>query len=192
MKSCPCNLPSHDSGDRMEKQNSASCDIRAAHCFIEDRDAFLQTIQTIARQYDTHIICFNTDMMAGKIHAEAAVLQAARSFTEGTAISNTMEMEALLYAAGSRQCTIAASFGVQTGVTHIYVCCYPRQEEVWMALEPFLQVIGNEERDVLLDAQTQVRLMLLFDIPACETETQDRNRIVDLVLERVALLNVYR
>ena len=55
----------------------------------------------------------------------AAVAQAARAFQEGTNISNTLEMEALLYAAGSRQCNIASSFGIHEGENRIYLCCSP-------------------------------------------------------------------
>jgi KEOPS complex subunit Cgi121 len=174
----------------MENQSPALYEIRAARCFIEDRGVFLRTIQNIGRDYDTHIVCFNADMMAGRVHAEAAVQQAARSFSEGTAISNTFEMEALLYAAGSRQCTIAASFGIQPGENHIYVCCFPTRKGLWTALKPFLRFVKTG-RDPM-DARKKARLMVNFDIPAAETGTQDRDRITDLVLERVALLNVNR
>ena len=40
-------------------------------------------------------------------------------------ISNSFEMEALLFAAGSRQCLVAALFGIQEGENRIFVCSYP-------------------------------------------------------------------
>ena len=64
-------------------------------------------------------------MLASRAHAQSAVEHAVRSYQEGTAISNTIEMESLLYTAGSRQCNIASSFGVHNGVNHLYVCWYP-------------------------------------------------------------------
>ena len=167
-------------------------EIRMAQCEIQDRTAFLKELQEIARQYTTHIICFNADMLAGRAHAQSAVEHAVRSFQEGTAISNTIEMESLLYAAGSRQCNVASSFGVHEGVNHLYVCCYPGpQKDVWDRLAHLFQFTG--EMDDVIDSEKRVRLMYLFDITTEEMEAAgNKESMVDLVLERVALLNVLR
>ena len=91
------------------------CDVWTATCFVRDRVAFLQKIRTIAESFDIHIICFNAGMLAGKRHARTALRHAVRSFKKGSMVSNTLEMEALLLAAGSRQCSVAALFGVHDG-----------------------------------------------------------------------------
>jgi KEOPS complex subunit Cgi121 len=169
----------------------ASGDIRAACCTICDPVSFLNDVRSVATGHDTHIICFNADMIAGSIHAAAAVARAVRAFESGDTISNTLEMEALLYAAGSRQCNIAASFGIHTGENRVYICCYPARAAVWSALEPMFRfvpegwnTINPEKRDLL---------MKTFAISPEEIEAAGGNsRIVDLVLERVALLQVMR
>src|SRR5512137_1216467 len=89
------------SGDHMPLPPVAS-EIRAARCTIRDLEAFLRDLRKIATRCDTHIICFNADLIAGRTHAAFAVTQAVRAFEGGAAISNTLEMESLLYAAGSR------------------------------------------------------------------------------------------
>ncbi len=167
-------------------------DIRTAHCEIPDRAAFLKEIQEIARQYATHIICFNADMLAGRTHAQSAVRHAVRSFQEGTAISKTIEMESLLYAAGSRQCNIAASFGVHDGVNQLYVCCYPAPEnDVWELLAHLVRFTGEAEDAI--DDEKKSRLMQFFGVTAEEIEAAgNKDGIIDLVLERVALLNALR
>ena len=167
-------------------------DIHMAQCKIQDRTAFLKELRDIARQYTTHIICFNADMLAGRAHAQFSVEHAVRAFQERAAISNTIEMESLLYAAGSRQCNIASSFGVHSGLNHLYVCCYPAPgKEVWECLAHLFQFTGGI-KDVL-DGEKRERLMQLFDIPSEEVEaTGNEDSIVDLVLERVTLLNVLR
>jgi KEOPS complex subunit Cgi121 len=169
-----------------------TCDIHLAQCEITDRTAFLKELQEIAQQYAIHIICFNADMLAGRAHAQSAVEHAVRSFQEGTAISNTIEMESILYAAGSRQCNNASSFGVHVGMNNLYVCCYPAPgRELWKHLAHFLQFIGDAEDAI--DSEKRTLLMQLFDIPAKELEAVgNKDGIVDLVLERVALLNVLR
>jgi KEOPS complex subunit Cgi121 len=168
-----------------------SSDIRSARCTISDRAAFLQKLQAIATNHATHIICFNADALAGRVHAEAAVAQAVRAFHERTNISNTLEMEALLYAAGSRQCSVATSLGIHEGENQVYICCSPERAEVWSALAPmfrFVQeswdTIGREKRAFLMKTYA----ISLEEIAAAGGD----ERIPDLVLERVALLQVMR
>jgi KEOPS complex subunit Cgi121 len=168
-----------------------ACDIRAARCTIRDLPAFLCDLRAVAADHDTRIICFNADMIAGRVHAAAAVAQAVRAFEEGVTISNTLEMESLLFAAGSRQCTVAASFGIHEGENRVYICCYPERAGVWAALEPLFRFV-QESWDTL-DPGKRSLLMETFGISPDEIAAAGGDRrIVDLVLERVALLQVMR
>jgi KEOPS complex subunit Cgi121 len=169
----------------------AAGDIRTARCTIRSPAAFLRDLRAVAADYDTHIICFNADMIAGRVHAASAVDRAVRAFGGGGAISNTLEMESLLFAAGSRQCNIAASFGIHHGENRVYICCVPARAEVWAALEQVFQVI-KENWDTI-DAEKCCFLMKTFAISPEEIAAAGGNgRIVDLVLERVALMQVMR
>ena len=167
-----------------------ACDVRTATCFVGDQIAFLQKIRAIGESFDTHIICFNAGMLAGKRHARTALLHAVRSFHNGSMVSNTLEMEALLFAAGSRQCSVAALFGVHDGENTMFVCCYPTRDGVWDALKPLMSVT-DENRD-LIDPHKRAYLMKLFEITEEEIATCSGDCITELVLERIALLEVYR
>jgi KEOPS complex subunit Cgi121 len=170
---------------------SAANDIRAARCTIRDPAAFLWDLRVVAAGYDTHIICFNADMIAGKVHAASAVARAVRAFEGSVTISNTLEMESLLFAAGSRQCNIAASFGIHEGENRVYICCYPAREDVWTALEPLFRFV-MESWDTI-NSEKRIQLMETFAISYGEIAAAGGDgRIVDLVLERVALLQVMR
>ena len=92
---------------------------------VNDRDATLCLIQEIGRHYSVNIICFNAEMLAGREHADAAIQHAQRSIISSKPISNSFEMEALLFAAGSRQCSVAAAFGIHEGENKMFVCLYP-------------------------------------------------------------------
>jgi KEOPS complex subunit Cgi121 len=167
-------------------------EIRAALGSIDDKPAFLLMLKETARRFNTHIICFNADMLAGRRHAESAVMHAVRSFGTGDSISDTLEMEVLLYAAGSRQCSVAVSFGLHDGENHLWVCCTPPRERVWVALAPVLHVQDDKIWDGI-DPDKRKRLMKIFKITKEECFSLDnRNRIADLVIERVALLDVLR
>jgi KEOPS complex subunit Cgi121 len=166
-------------------------DIRPARCTIRDPAAFLCDLRAVAADHDTRIICFNADMIAGRVHAASAVGRAVRAFEEGVTISNTLEMESLLFAAGSRQCNTAASFGIHEGANRLYICCYPEQAGVWAALEHLFRFV-RENWDTI-DPEKRGLLMETFAISPEEiTAAGGDRRIVDLVLERVALLQVVR
>jgi KEOPS complex subunit Cgi121 len=166
-------------------------DIRAARCTINGCSAFLRDLRAFAAEQDTHLICFNADMIAGRVHAIAAVTLAMRAFQEKTNISNTLEMEALLFAAGSRQCNIAAAFGVHEGENSVYICCSPAREEIWTRIEPLFRFFaGNWD---IIDQDKEALLRRTYAISSDEIAAAGGSaRIVDLVLERVALLQVMR
>ena len=172
--------------------DTRTCEIRAATCRIADVPAFLSRLRVVAKQFSTHIICFNADMLAGKCHAETALRYAVRSCRKGVAISNTLEMEALLYAAGSRQCNVAASFGIHEGENHLWVCCYPFSPGIWDALSEIFSFQEEVDWDSI-DGEKRDTLMKIFGITQEELGTLDSpEKIRGLVLERVALLEVQR
>ncbi len=166
-------------------------DIRTARCSVPDPAAFLRELRAVASETDTRIICFNADMIAGRIHALTAVKMAMRAYDEGLAISNTLEMECLLFAAGSRQCNVAASFGIHQGDNRLYVCCLPARGDTWTALEKLFCFV-REDWDTM-DPEKQRRLAETFGISPGEIAAAGGGgRITDLVLERVVLLQVMR
>ncbi len=165
-----------------------SCEIGYAEVTIQDRTALLGVLREIAKRYTAHIVCFDAEKLAGRAHAEAALQHAHRSFVLGGAISNSFEMEALLYAAGTRQCSAAVSFGLHEGENHLYVCCCPAPEGILRDLAVHMPF--GWESDEIISPQKAARLAVLFDITPEEIAAVGHNRIRDLVLERVALLDV--
>jgi len=167
-----------------------SCQIRIAVFDVGDCTRFLDALRTIASENGTTIICFNADNLAGRRHAEAALRLALRSWRGGTPIANSLEMEALLYASGSRQCSVASSFGVHAGKNRAYICACPACEAVWVALTPLLRFVSESWEE--MDREHRSRLKELFLISEEELAAVGESRFTDLVLERVALLEVYR
>jgi KEOPS complex subunit Cgi121 len=165
-------------------------EIRQAKITVDDRNAFLRMIQGIARSYSTHIVCFDADKLAGRDHAEAALQHAQHSFFSERPISNSFEMEALLFAAGSRQCLVAALFGIQEGENRTFVCSYPVNEEVWKELSHHMHFVTETWGEMTPDKEA--RLMILFGITQEELDMVGRDRLKDLLLERIALLHVNR
>jgi len=165
-------------------------EIRKARIWIDDRNQFLQIIQGIARLHSVHIVCFDADKMAGRAHAKAAMHHSQRSFFSGKPISNSFEMEALLFAAGTRQCQVAASFGIKEGENTMFVCSYPVNDHLWSDLSSQMHFVDEMCDD--MTTQKEERLVSLFNITQQELEVVGRDRIIDLILERIALLYVNR
>jgi KEOPS complex subunit Cgi121 len=97
-------------------------------------------------------------------------------------------MEALLYAAGTRQCSIAVSFGLHEGKNNLYICCCPAPTGIWDELAGIF-VFCDDPGDIIT-SEKAARLADLFGVSREELAATGENRIKDLVLERVALLNV--
>jgi KEOPS complex subunit Cgi121 len=165
-------------------------EIRKAKITVDNPAAFLRMIQTIAQSNATHIVCFDADKIAGRDHAEAALQHAQRSFFSERPISNSFEMEALLFAAGSRQCQVAALFGIQEGENRMFVCSYPVNENIWQDLSHHMRFVSETWEDIT--PEKVARLIILFNITQEELDVVGRDRIKDLILERIALLHVNR
>jgi len=172
----------------MMKGRYAACTIRYAEVTVAEPAVLLEVLRAIADQAGSCIVCFDADKMAGRAHAEAALFHARRSFAAGEAISHSFEMEALLYAAGSRQCSTAVTFGLHKGVNHLYVCCCPAPVGIWDLLSAHLEFRTDPGDD--LSPEKAARLRDLFAISSDELAATGENRLRDLVLERVALLDV--
>jgi KEOPS complex subunit Cgi121 len=166
------------------------CDIRQVSLQIDDERRFLAGIRQVSMDHASVIVLLNADNMAGIAHAESAILHAFRAYKENTCISNSLEMEVLLYAAGSRQCSVATRFGIHQGWNRVYLCICPPDIRVWELLCP--RVTEVHEDWELIDAEKACRLMELFSITSEELGVVGAGGIRDLVLERVALLEVYR
>jgi KEOPS complex subunit Cgi121 len=99
-------------------------------------------------------------------------------------------MEALLFAAGSRQCNMAPLFGIHEHENVMYVCSCPVNESVWEDLS-YLMHFVTETWDKITPEKEE-RLKSFFSINDGELALVGRARIIDLVLERIALLEVNR
>lgn len=168
-----------------------SCGISKVHINIDDPGLFLSRMREISDRWNTHIIFFDAGRMAGTSHVESALFHAFRSLKEGTMISSRVEMEALLYASGSRQIVHGMTFGVHPGENCAYLCLCPDVPEAMEVILNYTSTAEDEDWESITDAKC-ASLCSLFSITPEELAIVGPERIQDLVLERVALLQVYR
>lgn len=166
------------------------CDIHQAVFNVDDNTRFLGRIREIADEYRTHIIFFDSSRLTGRDHVKVALRHAWRSWIDGEPIANSFEMEALLYAAGTRQCQVAASFGIHLGMNRSYVAVCPQVPGVRERLADLVKVVDEDWEEI--DPAKRERLADLFDITVQEIQAVGEERFRELVIERVALLDIYR
>lgn len=153
-------------------------------------EAFLDRIREIAERNGVNIIFFNADFIAGQDHIRAAMEHALRSFAKGSPIAKTFEMEALVYSSGSRQCLDAVRFGIHTGQNRCYLVIAPPDKKTVRDLEAEVRLVTDDWEAI--DVTKRETLMKLFSITPEELAIVGTERIKELVIERVALLEVYR
>ena len=167
-----------------------TCSIRKVILTVTDVPGYLKRLRSLSTEYGSHIILFNEEMMAGIAHVETALIHAFRAVASGTCISSSVEIEALLYAAGSRQVIEGVKFGLHEGINRAYLCLCPEREIIWSILSKEA-TLSSDDWDVF-DSAKLSRLISLFNVTPEELAVTGDARLTELVLERVALLDVYK
>lgn len=167
-----------------------------ANAEISDIQEFLSAVHATADRIDAHIICINADRVAGRLHLDAALAHACRTwFTDKNPVARSFEMELLLWVAASRQTSVAAKFGAQKGKMPLWVVIVPAVENAADEIAripgitlPPAPPAGTEP----IGAEKRSRLMQDFSITETELATIGTQRLPELIAERVALSAVYR
>ena len=152
---------------------------------IDDVDETLARLTGIAEEHDVTIQAFDARYVVSRQHLERAVELADRAFARGENVARDRGVEILLYAAGRRQIDDALAMGVSEGERPVAVVVDGAGDEAgaaaaiedWLDPEPTLGDIDAE------------RVRAFFDVTDPELDVVDGS-LADLVLERVALLDV--
>ncbi len=153
--------------------------------FIEKPDDFLQKLKHISKEKDLTLQVLDADKIAGEDHIMFAVEKAVNSFKTGTNIANDLAKEIMLYAAGTRQIKRAVKLGIHKGENNIVIVAVGDAhlsgfEEI--RPEPVL-AYRESKKDALMKA---------FGITDMELEAVGEEKLPELVLERVALVDVIK
>jgi KEOPS complex subunit Cgi121 len=158
--------------------------------FVNSVSPFLHRLRETGRSFGVRIVAFNACQLAGCDHVWAALHHARRAEEEGALISRSFELEALLYAGGTRQIQEGARFGIHQGWNRAYICIFPRSSEVASALDQFMEPVSGDWETI--SPERALHLRQIFQISPTEIDAAFPATLRDLILERVALLEVYR
>lgn len=154
--------------------------------FIDDMEAFLKKIRKISKEKNIVIQALNTDKLAGKEHLMFAIEKAMISYKTGKNMANDPSKEIMLYAAGTRQINRAIKIGIHNGNNNIVLVAIGEHID----LSDFSDILP---KNVLqYDKSKNADLMEVFNITDEEIHAVGADRIPELVIERVALVDILK
>jgi KEOPS complex subunit Cgi121 len=153
--------------------------------FIENKELFLKKIKEISAGKNLAIQAFDADKLAGKDHLIFAVEKALKAFKKGTNVANNLSKEIMLYAAGTRQINRAVKIGVHDGWNNIAIASVGDLID----LSAFEITPGNV---LQYSGSKKGALMEIFNITEEEILAAGADKTPELVLERVALVDVMK
>jgi len=170
-----------------ESPDWATQDLRAWKVTVKrgEARAFQKRVLSAADSEAAQVLVLRADLVFGLAHIRSALYHARKAISEGRNSSEMLSMETLLYASGERQLSSAikkmsADDNVEEVVMAWLSSDGPRPEEGWRELE---------DRYSGTDTISRLRA---FGISDSELSTVRQDRACELVLEKVAAVDVIR
>ncbi|HTY46437.1 MAG TPA: KEOPS complex subunit Cgi121 [Methanomassiliicoccales archaeon] len=158
----------------------AEFEIVGARGTIQDPRELVRRLQSLK---EGQALALNADLVCGTEHIEIAVCHALRSFRRGTNSCNTIMMETLLFASGERQISKAQEkMSPSQGEAHVAFVLFGA------SAEEALRTSQLERDDSVLACSDEKARR--FGIGEKELETVGDGKAQDLVLERVAFVEI--
>ena len=159
-------------------------DIAGAKASDVEPEAVVRTVAEWAASRGAEVCLLDARSVFGRDHLESAALHAIRARDARTMSSRSVAMETLLYAAGARQVQDAIrSLGLRQDTTAIGVVLFGPAK-----VDDLVHDMGWSRDDGVLDAEG--KSLENLGISDREAQTVSDRQRADLVLEKVALLDV--
>ena len=160
---------------------------------INNVDDFLEKINIFAKENNVIIQTFDADLVFGKNHILSAVEHAVRAISRKTNTTNSLEKEILLYASGERQIKLAISkVGVKLKnekIVFVFINNVKKNASKYI-IKNFLDMLSLVRDDNVIkgDEETLIR----FGIKENEIKTVMKDKYADLILEKVAMVDIIK
>lgn len=137
-----------------------------------------------AKKAKIEVLVLRSDMVFGSDHLRSALYHAKRAIREGRNASDSLSMETLLYASGERQLNTAIKkVAVDDGCEEVVIAqLTPGSIDIGASWAPMPGIKARHETDDLIK----------FGVTLEELANIDPERALDLVLERVAAVDVLK
>ena len=160
---------------------------------IKDVDDFLEKISIFAKKNNIIIQAFDADLIFGKNHIFSAVEHAVRAVSRKTNTTNSLEKEILLYASGERQLKLAIpKIGVKKGNSKIAIVLLKNTKKIISSqiIDDLLKLLCLTRDDKVLEGYENT--LKRFGLKEKEFKTVNKEKYSDLILEKVALVDIIK
>ena len=163
---------------------------------ISNVENMLETFQEFCASHNLAGQMFNAEMIYGKNHLLSSILHAQRAMNGHTNTTNSLSMEILLYASGERQLKHAIpKMGIQTGQTSVVLVFtdgdYSKENYLDTTfIDDLLQRLDFTRNDAVIDGTEET--LRLFNITKKERQTVVKDKYEDLILEKVAMVDIIK
>ncbi|HOO54252.1 MAG TPA: KEOPS complex subunit Cgi121 [Methanothrix sp.] len=151
---------------------------------IREKEAFLAALREVQNRHGCVIQAIDASMVVSERHASFAAEKAMLAFSEKRNVAKDLGLEILRYASGQRQIERALSMGVSEATERVALIVM----ENGTAPEISDIIEADDDGPHFIPATVKK----VFEIGNAEIEAAGEERIPDLVLERVALIDAYR
>jgi len=158
---------------------------------IRDKEEFIKKLKRFGKKKDMACQIMDASKVYGKEHIISAVEHAVRAFRNKTNSCRTLDLEILLYASGKRQIKDAIDFmGAGDSEEFIFVAVGDTGIDEYESAINFLEEEGFEIDDGIIRGDEKT--LKKFGISEEEMKSVDKSMYGDLILEKVAMVDVIK
>jgi len=160
---------------------------------IQNIEKILKQVENLSNKYNIILQVFNADFIYGKNHLLSAVNHAKRAFAQNTNSLNSLALELLLYMSGERQIQKAIlKIGINKTTNNFAFVLISKDknefsEKILIDVISSLNLIRD---DKVLEGN--IDNLKRFGISEYELETISKDKYKDLILEKVALVDIIK
>ena len=165
--------------------------VLCGHMNIGNVPGFLEQILLISSENGTVIQSLDAGKIAGKKHVIFAIEKALRAIDNNCNVAKDPGIEIMRYASGKRQIGEAFSMGVHEGAMDLVFVVLGDPEPISSSVSRLEKLISKNNA-IEYSADKRETILSQFDITEKEIEAVGEEMIPDLVLERVALVDVLK
>jgi tRNA threonylcarbamoyladenosine modification (KEOPS) complex Cgi121 subunit len=159
---------------------------------IDNVDTFLTNLSNYALKNKVGIQVFDADMVYGTLHLRSAFEHAKRAIKQKSSTTNSLEMELLLYTSGERQLKLAIpKVGIKKGNVHIAFLFFSKKSNIDPRVINKIISINKFHIDNSV-LQGDIQTLRNFGIRENEIKTVTKAKYEDLILEKVAMVDVIK
>ncbi|WP_406658169.1 KEOPS complex subunit Cgi121 [Methanolobus sp. ZRKC2] len=165
--------------------------VLCGHMNIGNVPEFLARLSLISSDNGTIIQAMDVGKVAGEKHIMFAVEKALRAINNNCNAAKDPGIEIMRYASGKRQIGEAFSMGVHEGEMDLVFVILGDSENISISMSA-LEKLVSRNNSIDYSAEKKEAILSQFDITSKEIDAVGEEMIPDLVLERVALVDVLK